>query len=113
MRRLCWAVGLAWGCGTPDSVERADWPEVAAGVVCDRTAECARSAFEVNYFGAEDCRASVARDLAVLAEGLDDADCDYEPGAAGTGLEEIATMTCGDFYDGEAEDAIEDTWDCP
>ena len=111
MRALLFAVLPC--CGLPASVTKADFPDRIAAVICDRTRECARGAYELNYFGKSDCRAHVSEEIGDLIADLDDAECTYDATQAGTALADTAEMTCERFFEAAYAEAITDIWsDC-
>lgn len=112
MRTVGLLVFLA-GCGAsvPDEVPEDEFALYAAAVTCERTEECARGAYEVEYYGMADCRATEERNWGALVELL--SDCDYSAKRAGDRLRDVQEMSCEDWYEGDAIDALAEVWEDP
>lgn len=112
MRTIPWLLA-ALGCGTtvPDEIPEEEFATWAAAVSCERTQECALSAFEVAYYGMADCRASEERAWATTVDLLKD--CDYSESRASDRLRDVQEMDCDDWYEGDAQEALAEVWgDC-
>jgi hypothetical protein len=114
--RLAWFLLPLGGCifgGIPNEIDREDFASVAAPVVCDRLRECMRGDYESFYFGRKDCEDEQEVLVEGLAEGMEDAGCDYDAAGAGDALHEIDELNCQDFYEGEWLTSLELVWpDC-
>lgn len=98
-------------CGPPDNLPVDEFGYWMADVLCERTQECSRASFDASWYSVADCRAQIERDYAALAESMDDLGCDYEGRKAATAWEDIARMSCEDFYEGDAVESIGEIWD--
>lgn len=112
MRRVL-TPALLWlaACGSPAEIPKEDFPYWGAQVFCERTRECSLGAYEDAYFGMEDCRASAERDLLATSNAADDLGCDYDPVQAAQSYDEVATMSCEKFYEGDYYESMLDIWD--
>jgi hypothetical protein len=114
--RLAWCAVALGGClfdRIPNEVDEEDFGSVAAPIVCDRLKECMRGDFEALYFGMKDCQDEQEVFVDALAEGAEDAGCDYDAAGASDALHEIDELNCQDFYEGEWFTSLELVWpDC-
>jgi hypothetical protein len=116
MRILAVAVGLVallTACGPPDSIPQGEYAQRVAEVYCERTRECARGAFDANYFGMEDCEEHARRLNASVVEDLDELGCDYDAKKAADLWVKMHDMSCENFYEGEYLEDADEVWgDC-
>jgi hypothetical protein len=106
---------LVSGCfGIPDEIDQQDLPKDGAAVVCSRLRECTRGLYDSTYFGRSDCRDEEEVRIQDIVQGADGDNCAYSAAGAGDALQEIDDMSCEDFVDGEADEALFLIWgdDC-
>lgn len=100
------------GCAeAPDEIPRDEFARWTADVVCDRSRECMRGEYDREFYGHDDCTATVEMLYDALADSFEDLGCDYAAGRAGSAVAEIDAMTCEEIYEGELEEALSDVWD--
>ena len=102
-------VALA-GCA-PQEIPEDRFADQGAQLYCQRTRECALGDFKASYYGMADCREHVARDLEELVEFADDIDCDYDPDGAARAWNNLAEMSCENFYEGGFFEDFDKIWD--
>ena len=110
-RGLVWGLVLLVGCGLPGSISEKDFARVTGTEYCQRLLECDRGFYLSEYYGMGDCVAHIERDLQDLLDLAEDLDCDYSANGAARAFEDLATMGCDDFYEGDFNNAVDKVWD--
>jgi len=108
---LLWLMVLLVGCGLPSKIKEEDMPRVMGIQICQRLAECDRGNYLSDYYGMNDCVTHQERALEELVDLADDIDCDYSDKGGARAYEDLATMDCDDFYEGEFNEALNKVWD--
>ena len=103
---------LLLGCaGAPSEIEEQELPRFAAEVICTRIKECDRASYDSDFFGRGDCIDSQEREIEDIADAA--SECDYSASGARDAWQEIRDMSCEDFVEGGADEAIFSIWgDC-
>lgn len=107
-------VGVVSGllaCGAPSRIDEDEMPQSLGRLYCERLAECDRGNYLLDYYGMSDCAEHQRRLLVEIADLADDIDCSYDDKGAARAWEDLATMDCDDFYEGDFNDSLNKAWD--
>ena len=93
------------------NIDEDSLPAQYAGPICKNLQRCERGYFESEYSDMADCRDEVADNLEDLVDYADDQDCDFDEDEAKECLQSINSVSCEDWYEGDASDDCEDVFE--
>ncbi|NCG18550.1 MAG: hypothetical protein GWP91_06015 [Rhodobacterales bacterium] len=98
-------------CSGPSEIKEKNFAASGAGMICNRLQECQRGDYLREYYGHADCASHWEIALEVYIEVADDLDCDYSPEAAARAYNNLAEMSCEDFYGLDYIEDFDEIWD--